>query len=368
MPRTFNPEELLTYLGMRWRFLAIACLTALILSVAISLVMTRQYTATVSIVIDPPASSDPRAAMAISPIYLESLRTYESYAEGDSLFAQAVDRFHLRVNGNEASESLRRKILRVSKLKDSKVLQIHATLPDPAKAVAVAQFVAGEVVRLSHQTGAGIDREMLQNAEQQLGNWQSRQQKAADAYAEFEAKSPVEPLQAEIESLQDLASRVHRDALDAEADAEDLGAREKLLSADAHDVEELRGVRQEVAAKKARVAVLQRQAHDLQASLSAKGAELGRRTARRANLEAQVKMAQTGAEAQTRRAGDMQAAAGGRGDVLTIIDPGIVPQRPSSPNVVLNAIVALFVALVLSLLYLVLSFGRSRARNWQLSD
>jgi uncharacterized protein involved in exopolysaccharide biosynthesis len=79
-------------------------------------------------------------------------------------------------------------------------------------------------------------------------------------------------------------------------------------------------------------------------------------------------MAQTGAEAQTRRAGDIQAAAGGRGDVLTIIDPGIVPQRPSSPNVVLNAIVALFVALVLSLLYLVLSFGRSRARNWQLSD
>ena len=34
--------------------------------------------------------------MAVSPIYLESLKTYEHYAESDSLFQNALDRFGLR--------------------------------------------------------------------------------------------------------------------------------------------------------------------------------------------------------------------------------------------------------------------------------
>ena len=52
--------------------------------------MTPQYTATARIVIDPPAGTDLRAAMAVSPIYLESLRTYEQFASSDSLFQKAA--------------------------------------------------------------------------------------------------------------------------------------------------------------------------------------------------------------------------------------------------------------------------------------
>jgi capsular polysaccharide biosynthesis protein len=346
---------------MRWRFLAIACAAALVLSLAISLLLAPQYTATVSLVIDPPASSDPRAATAISPIYLESLRTYESYADGDSLFAQAVDRFHLRTAPNQAVESLKRRILRVNKLKDSKILQIRVTLPDAAKAAQVAQFIADEVLKLSHKTGAGIDLEMLQNAERQLNSWQDRYRTAVDQSTEFNAKWPVEPLQAEIESLQDVASRVMRAALDAEADAEDYSAREKILAADPRDSEELRMVRQEAGARRARAGVLQRQARDLQATLSAKGVELSKRVAQHARLETDMKMAQSGVEAEVRHTREIRDAAGGRGEVLTIIDPGMVPQRPSSPNVILNVIVCVFIALVISIFSLVFSFGRSHA-------
>jgi uncharacterized protein involved in exopolysaccharide biosynthesis len=360
MPRTFKGEELFNYLCTRWRFLAIACATAFILSIAISLLMTREYTATVSIVIDPPASSDPRAATAISPIYLESLRTYETFAEGDSLFAQAVERYGLRVKGSESVESLKRRILRVSKLKDSKILQIRATLPDPAKAVKVAQFVAGEAVRISRDTGAGTDREMQEKGQHSLNEWQAKHQKALDAYSEFQARTPVETLQSEIDSMQERASRVLTDAMDAEADAEDYAAREKMLAADARDGEELRRTREESAGKKARAAVLQRQAHDVQSSLAARTAELGKRMAQRSHLETELNMSQAGLEAEDKHVRELRNVAGGRGEVLTIIDPGILPQRPSSPNIVVNSILAVSVALVISLLYLLLMFGRSR--------
>jgi capsule polysaccharide export protein KpsE/RkpR len=336
---------------------------ALILSLGISFLMTRKYTAVVSIAIDPPASSDPRAATAISPIYLESLKTYESYAEGDQLFERAVNQFHLRASSEEAVETLKRRILRVSKLKDSKILQIRVTLPDPQCASDVARFIADEVLALSRKTGQGIDQEMRRNAETQLSEWESRHNRALKQLDEFNAKWPVEPLQAEIDSLQDVAGRVLRSAIDAEGDAEDSAAREKIAVAGGGDAENLKALREEAAARRARAVVLQRQARELQQSLAPKQTELGKRMATRAQFEDEVRLAQGGLEAESKHTRDIRDSAGGRGDVLTVIDPGIVPQRPSSPNIALNGIVCVFAAFVLSLFYLVVTFARMRTWN-----
>ena len=46
--------------------------------------------------------------------------------------------------------------------------------------------------------------------------------------------------------------------------------------------------------------------------------------------------------------------AGYRGERLKIIDPGIVPERPSSPNLPLNVAAALLLGLVLPILWLTL--------------
>ena len=56
--------------------------------------------------------------------------------------------------------------------------------------------------------------------------------------------------------------------------------------------------------------------------------------------------------------------AGTRNEHLRIVDPGIVPQRPSSPNVPLNVIAALLIAAVFSWLYLTVVFAlRGQARR-----
>ncbi|MBV8903693.1 MAG: hypothetical protein JOZ22_08660, partial [Acidobacteriia bacterium] len=79
-----EPVDVLVYISYicyRWRLVALSCLIALTLAASVSLVSQRQYTASARIVIEPPAGADPRAAMAVSPIYLESLKTYEQFRQ-----------------------------------------------------------------------------------------------------------------------------------------------------------------------------------------------------------------------------------------------------------------------------------------------
>jgi uncharacterized protein involved in exopolysaccharide biosynthesis len=63
------------------------------------------------------------------------------------------------------------------------------------------------------------------------------------------------------------------------------------------------------------------------------------------------------------RLADIRATAGSRVERLRVIDPGIVPQRPSSPNIPLNVVAAAGLALFASLLYLTVSFSFTQRRR-----
>jgi uncharacterized protein involved in exopolysaccharide biosynthesis len=59
----------------------------------------------------------------------------------------------------------------------------------------------------------------------------------------------------------------------------------------------------------------------------------------------------------------LRISLGSRTEWLRVVDPGIIPQRPSSPNVPLILIGAASLALFGSLLYLTLSFSLTRGRR-----
>jgi uncharacterized protein involved in exopolysaccharide biosynthesis len=121
MYQAFDAFEYVDYLRTRWRVAGAACLVAVLVSLPVSLLMPKRYTATASIVIEPPGSTDARTAIVISPMYLESLKTYERFAESDSLFARAAEKFHLQEAGTASRpiEGLKRSVLKVSKLRDT---------------------------------------------------------------------------------------------------------------------------------------------------------------------------------------------------------------------------------------------------------
>ena len=141
----------ISYIASRWRWIALSCAIAVTLAFAVSLSLPRQYTATARIVIEPPAGSDVRAAStAVSPIYFESLKTYESFAASDTLFQKAIAQADLRaLLGARSIESIKRRVLKVGIVRNTRILEISATLPDPRKAQALAQFVAESTASLN---------------------------------------------------------------------------------------------------------------------------------------------------------------------------------------------------------------------------
>ena len=76
----FDALEFVDYIRRRWLTIAIACGVALGIALIASLMLPKQYTATASILIQAPAGNDPRAATAVSPVYLESLKSFETLA------------------------------------------------------------------------------------------------------------------------------------------------------------------------------------------------------------------------------------------------------------------------------------------------
>ncbi|MEO8025560.1 MAG: Wzz/FepE/Etk N-terminal domain-containing protein [Bryobacteraceae bacterium] len=350
MEQDFDAFEYAGYLGSRWRVIVGTCLVAVLLTGVISLLLPKRYTASASVLIDPPAGNDSRTATAVSPVYLESLKTYEHFASSDTLFQKAIDKFQLADSGSTA-EGMKSRILKVSKPRDTKILEISATLPDPRKAQALVQFLAEETVRLSQSLLRDGEGDMSQDAQRHVDASRSRFDAAQASWNAFSAGSSIESLRAELESAAELKARIRRESIEAAAEVAELERRKTNES----DRSELEGAR-------ARTASLDKQYRDLDAEWKAKSAILASQQTRMTHLSAGLEGAKTTLDAAAAHLRDVQNSVGYRGERLKVIDPGVVPQRPSSPNVMLNLLAASLVALTASVVLLSIGFVRERRR------
>jgi uncharacterized protein involved in exopolysaccharide biosynthesis len=85
--------------------------------------------------------------------------------------------------------------------------------------------------------------------------------------------------------------------------------------------------------------------------------------ARREEIESRRRTTEAGYEALLTRMRDTEASAGYRGERLKLVDPGIIPEQPSSPRLVLNVGAAVLLGLVLSLLYVTIRFVYAEDRR-----
>ena len=129
MPNRLDAWEFALYARSRWKSVLACCVAAASLAGAASLLLPKRYTAIASIMVEPPAGMDPRAATALSPVYLESLRTYERLVSSHTLFRQALDDLHIRARySNRSIESLKRSVLQVSKPANTRIIETLVTL------------------------------------------------------------------------------------------------------------------------------------------------------------------------------------------------------------------------------------------------
>jgi uncharacterized protein involved in exopolysaccharide biosynthesis len=350
------------YLRSRWLIVAITMVTATGLTLAVSLMRAKRYTATASILIEAPAGNDPRAATAVSAIYLESLKTYEHFAESNTLFAQALDKLNLRAEyGRRPLESLKKQVLRVTKLRDTKILQISATLENPQKAEALAHYIAQQTVELNRSLDRNSERDVTEQATKTLTEATGRLRAAEHARDAFVAENPIESLEEEVRAGNELQARLAREITETREDLAQYLAQSQAGSAEGSGDEGLS--KRQIAGIKARIASAEKEQADLKKRLTANAGLLEERKHRREVLDLERQAARVQYESAATKRNDILASGVFRGERLAIVDPGTVPERPSSPNVPLNVAVALLFSFFASFVYLSFAFGYSRLRQ-----
>ena len=361
MPETLDGYRYIGYVASRWRWMAMSAAVAVGLAAVLTLLQAPQYTATARILIDPPSGSDPRTSTAVSPIYLESLRTYESLASGDTLFNAAMDRFGLRQEfARRPVESVKKRVLKVGLVRNTRILEISVTLPDPHKAQAVAQYVAESAAGINRDLAAGNDRDLAQGAETEQDAARKRVDAADREWTKALVAEPVDELTAALAANAELKGKLEEQLLSAQADA--TSARERAKTAPASEQEQ---AHTEEAEALTRAGTLTKQIDALSRQLAGDEKALGQRRADRDRIAAEQKSAQAALSIIQGRVVQAKAEAGSRAERLRVIDPGIVPERPSSPNLPLNVAAALFLGFALPAVYFVIelsvSAGAARA-------
>jgi capsule polysaccharide export protein KpsE/RkpR len=172
------------------------------------------------------------------------------------------------------------------------------------------------------------------------------------AWAETAAREPVQPLQAESTNAATLRAALDQQISNTELEIAD--AADRLKQATAADAVE---IRKQDGSARVRLDQLRKQLQTLDKQSADRERLLAARLSRRERMETERKAALaqlTAVETQLREA---RSGASYRGERLKLIDPGIVPERPSSPNVPLNVAAALLLGLALPIVWLTLRMG-----------
>jgi uncharacterized protein involved in exopolysaccharide biosynthesis len=351
---------LTSYIGARWRVFVVAFGIAIPLVLMVSLLMPKKYSATSSLLIDPPAGNDPRGSTAISPIYLESLKTYEHFASSDSLFEKALDNLGLRASfANASVEQIKRRVLEITKPRDTKVLEIKATLNDPVRARDMARYIAQATVEMSRSLDRASGSDLTEGGDAVLAMASKRLTAIKAELADAVLKDPIAGLEGELGSGNELKSYLMHELSSAETELAAYQSR-SASGKQGPPYMDSETAKEAVAAARAQVESLTGQLQRLTTDLVAKANLLEQRRHRRQLIEKELAVTQQQVDTATNHRNEVLESLAFRGERLQILDSGIVPLRPSSPDVVLNLAIAIVATGVGCVLYLAIAFSRQR--------
>jgi len=334
--RTFRERTL--YIVGKWRFLAASVAAAGILAFTVSEFLPRRYTATCTVIIDPPAASDPHAASVLNPAYLDSLSAFEHYFTSDTLFQQAARRFHLDP-GAAGISALRKQVLKVAVEHQSRVLQLSVKLASPKDALAMVQYITQQGIQASSDASLAGDRDALSSVTQELASARQRLDRARLEWERIAHDDTPETLRAEVGAAIGLLSETRR--LHEQADAEAAEWRVRARDGATEDRQSSTVLANAGAARGAEYAARERELND---EIATKRKLVAESTAQHSLASSDLDSAQRQYDAALGRAREFGSLTGMRGERMHVVDPGVEPRQPSSPKVLLNTVAGALLA------------------------
>ena len=364
MEQPFEVVQFAHYVRRRSLAILISCAVAISITAGLCMILPRRYTATASVLIEPPAGNDPRGATAISPVYLESLKTYERFAASDTVFAKALRDLGMQKDFADGSfESIKRSVLKVARPASTRILEISATLSDPVGAQKLAQNIAEQSVRLNRTLNDRSSNDVLGEARRTLQTAETRLKETEQRANDVMKRQALDALQNEVAGINQVRLSVEQDLSKTRAELADMIAEIKTFHEGDGMEAQAQWTRRQIDALEARQNSLSQQEEKLNKSASEKSSELENRRNSRDVVTTQLRSARADYESAKTKLLDAQNSAAYRGERLEIMDPGIVPQRPSYPNTPLDLMIAFLLSIVSSVGYLAVRFSYSRRQE-----
>jgi uncharacterized protein involved in exopolysaccharide biosynthesis len=342
---TLEVRSYLRHLGSRWKTLLAVPAVAVVVALLVSLALPRKYDATVTLLVQPGAS-DARFPPAMNQIYLEYLRSYEQVVQGSDLLSKVIREFHLDLT----VDSFRNQVLDVHMPRFSKMLTVRVRWSDPQKAHDIALFLAKEAVTTIDALRDADAERTARQSQQEVQRAQARFEEASAQLLAFKLKTREEELSRSVQVEMDTKSEYEKQLANSQIQLSVLETR--------FPSEQAKEVAASLTAERARQTALRKGLAGLEAQLSRHQAELLKARAGTASLERAYQSAEETLNQATTRANDTRAATVSRSEQLQIADPGVVPQRPSSPHYLFNALLALARGLFAAVIY----------ESWQWSE
>lgn len=356
MPYEEIPGQRIRYVGARWRFLVMVIAVSACLAFIVSELLPRKYTATTTVIIDPPATTDIHAGAALNPAYLDSLRTYEHFFTSDQLFDNAARRFHLDLAGQNVA-TIREQVLKVKQQHETRILEISATMRDPAAAYQLARYITEQSIEANREHAEAADRDSMKNLLAELETTRAQLTRAQAEWQRASKDDTPDAIQVALDSAVSLQSDTRTHQNEAEAEAEEW----RIRAEDGQDADKPWARTQARAAAARRDDYAKRLAQ-LDAEVARDRKELAERSSRLTLATSELDVARKAFETAQTRVRDFAAVAGMRTERMRIIDPGVVPRKPSSPKVLLNTLAAALLAACLGLGWLVLRASEARPK------
>jgi capsular polysaccharide biosynthesis protein len=285
-------------------------------------------------------------------------------ASSDTLFEHALDDLHIRQRyPGVSTETLKRRILEVSKPTGTMILDISATVSDAKSAQELAQYIAERTVALRGSLDRQADEELTKEPQRIFGAAKARREAAEKAKDQFIKATPVEALDKEVLLTGELKLEVGKELARTRAElANYLGQQQAPQPSEAGERQS--GWTQfEITATRTKIQDLENQDRELLQALKVKGDLLEDLRRKRDAVDAELKSARADEEVENTKLSDLKSSSAARGVRLKILDPGIVPRRPSFPNLPLNLAVAFVLSLAASIGYVAIRFAYDRTRD-----
>ena len=216
----------------------------------------------------------------------------------------------------------------------------------------MAQSLAEGTVDLSRSLATEGDRELVSGIGQQESEIRRNLDGIEATWARLLSEEPVADLQSAMNKSAELRATLEQQALSTEQELADAGERQKTAGES-----ERTEARKEAANASARLEEMRKQLQTVDTQAKERERVLALRMTHRDKLEADRKAAETSLAAIEARFRDARSESGYRGERLRIIDPGVLPERPSAPNLPLNVFAALLLGLVLPVVWLTLELN-----------